>query len=104
MPTIIVEKRKGPRVRIEVGVRVEIHRHNQVASARTVNVGDSGVLVEFDQPLDISCGDRVTCEFSIPYTEHLALPYCGEGRVVRVEGQRAAICLETDEVLLSEQS
>jgi len=87
------DRRREPRFPIEAGATVEVSKNGEVVSATTVNISGSGVLLQFEEPVQLAVGDQVVCEFKVSYETDKPLPYWGVGHVVRVDGCRAAIVL-----------
>jgi len=79
---------------IEAGATVEVSKNGQTICATTVNMSSSGVLLHFEEPVQLEVGDQVTCEFRVEHEADKPLPYWGVGNVVRVEDRRVAILLK----------
>lgn len=89
------EKRREPRFQIEANARIKISVGDRSATGHTVNVSGSGALVELSAPLELNVGDRLVCEFDVPADPDKPLSNWGTGRVLRVEGSRIAIALDS---------
>jgi hypothetical protein len=85
------ENRREPRFQIEAGATVELHNKGQIVSATTVNMSGCGVLLQFAEPVHLSVGDDVMCDFKLSKGSGDPLPRWGVGTVVRVDGERVAI-------------
>src|ERR1035437_6445018 len=88
------QKRREPRFPIEAGATVEVSNSGQIARATTVDISGCGVLLHFEEPVQLAVGDQVICEFEVLHDADKPLPYWGVGNVIRVEGCRAAIELK----------
>ena len=87
-------KRKEPRYLILAGARVEVCKSGQTLRATTANMSGCGVLVDFEEPVQVAAGDEVICEFMVVHDADKPLPYWGVGNVVRVDDCRVAIELK----------
>jgi hypothetical protein len=87
------EKRKEVRYMVEAGATVELNRNGKIACATTLNMSGSGVLLRFDEPVQLAVGDEVICDFKVSHEAERPLPYWGVGNVCRVEGCCVAIKL-----------
>jgi hypothetical protein len=88
------EKRKEPRLAIHAETTILRGRDGQTASATTVDMSASGVLLHFKEPVHLAPGDRVTCDFIVSHDPDKPLPYWGMGSIVRVNGCDVAIDLK----------
>lgn len=86
--------RKEVRFVIEAGATVKVLKTGQLLHAKTVNMSGGGVLLHFDEPVPLSAGDPVDCEFRVVPEHGSPLPYWGMGNVVRLEGCCVAIVLK----------
>ena len=80
------EKRREPRYPIQAGASVTVNKSGLITRATTVNKSGSGVLLHFEEAVQLALGDQVTCEFQVSHDADKPLPYWGVGHVVRVEG------------------
>ena len=87
-------KRKELRFLIEAGASVEVCKNGQTIRAATVNMSGCGVLLNFEEPVQLAAGDKVICEFMVVHDADKPLPYWGVGNVVRVDNCRVAIELK----------
>jgi hypothetical protein len=87
-------KRRELRFLIEAGARVEVCKSGQTLRATTANMSGGGVLLDFEEPVQLAVGDRVICEFMVLHDADKPLPYWGVGNVARVENCRVAIELK----------
>jgi hypothetical protein len=87
-------KRTEVRFLIEAGATVKASKYGQTIRATTVNMSAGGVLLHFEEPVQLAVGDQVTCEFRVAHEAGSPLPYWGLGNVVRVEDCRVAIVLK----------
>ena len=87
-------RRREPRFLIEAGATVELCKSGQTIRAITANMSGCGVLVDFEEPVQLAVGDRVICEFMVVHDADKPLPYWGVGNVARVENSRVAIELK----------
>jgi hypothetical protein len=86
-----IEKRREPRLPVEVGATVRVRNKDKALRATTVNMSGCGVLLQFAEPTGFSVGDPVMCDFSLSRESDEQLPCWAEGTVVRVERLRVAI-------------
>jgi len=87
-------KQRELRFLIEAGATVEVSKNGQTIHATTVNMSAGGVLLHFEQPVQLEVGDQVICEFRVEHEADKPLPYWGVGNVVRVEDCRVAVMLK----------
>jgi hypothetical protein len=87
-------RRREIRFMVEAGATVEIGRTRSTLHAKTVNMSGSGVLLQFEDPVELEVGDEVICEFQAFHDDDKPLPYWGVGDVVRVDGHTAGIDLK----------
>ena len=87
------DRRKEPRYPVEAGASVEVHGNGRITHATTIDMSGAGALLRFDEPVQLTVGDQVICEFAVSHDADRPLPYWGVGDVVRVDGCRAAISL-----------
>jgi hypothetical protein len=87
-------KRREPRFLIEAGATVELCKSGHTIRATTANMSGCGVLVDFEEPVQLAVGDQVICEFMVVHDADKPLPYWGVGNVARVENCRVAIELK----------
>jgi len=90
-PTDHSPKRREPRFVIEAGATVEVCKNGQTMRATTANMSGGGVLLNFEEPVQLEVGDHVICEFRVLHDADKPLPYWGVGNVARVENCRVAI-------------
>ena len=76
---------------IEAGATVEVCKSKQTFRATTANMSGSGVLLRFEEPVQLAVGDHVNCEFKILHDADESLPYWCVGNVARVEGCLVAV-------------
>jgi hypothetical protein len=88
------KKRTEVRFLIEAGATIEVTKNGQTIRATTVNMSAGGVLLHFEEPVELEVGDQVICEFRVSHEADESLPNWGLGNVVRVEDCRAAIKLK----------
>ena len=88
------QRRREVRFVVEAGASVEICKNGQTLRAKTVNMSGNGVLLNFEEPVQLTVGDAVACEFQVAHEADKLLPFWGVGNVVRVDGCRAAIELK----------
>jgi hypothetical protein len=86
-------KQRELRFLIEAGATVEVGKNGQTIHATTVNMSAGGVLLHFEEPVQLEVGDQVTCEFRVEHEADKPLPYWGVGNVVRVQDCRVAVML-----------
>jgi hypothetical protein len=86
--------RREVRFVIEAGATVKVLKSGQILHAMTVNMSGGGVLLHFDEPVSLTVGDPVDCEFRVAPEHGSPLPYWGMGNVVRLEGCCVAIVLK----------
>jgi hypothetical protein len=86
-------KQRELRFLIEAGATVEVSKNGQTIHATTVNMSAGGVLLHFEEPVQLEVGDQVTCEFRVEHEADKPLPYWGVGNVVRVQDCRVAVML-----------
>jgi hypothetical protein len=89
------EKRRHMRFLVAAGTKVELNKNGKTVRATTVNMSVSGVLLHFVEQVQLSVGDRVTCDFNVTNEVEKPLPYWGVGNVVRVLDCEAAIELKS---------
>jgi hypothetical protein len=73
------------RLPIEAKATVEHGAPRHSFHAKSVNMSSGGVLLHFDEPVELAVGDQVTCDFVVEHEPNRPLPYWGLGRVVRVD-------------------
>jgi hypothetical protein len=88
------ETRKELRFLVEAGATVEVCKSGEILHATTANMSGGGVLLDFEEPVQLAVGDRVICEFMVVHDADKPLPYWGVGNVARVENSRVAIELK----------
>ena len=71
----MAERRNSPRV--EFSVQMEVRKNGDVFQGTSVNVSESGILIETNKKLDL--GDRVLIRLVLPSTKEIT----GTGTVVR---------------------
>ncbi len=76
---------------IEAGASVEVTKNGRKMRASTVNMSGSGVLLNFQEQVDLAVGDQVMGEFRIAGRGDDSLPYWALGNIVRIEECRVAI-------------
>ena len=89
------EKRRHLRFQVTAGTKVELSKNGKTVRATTIDMSASGVLLHFEEPVQLSVGDRVTCDFNVTNEVEKPLPYWGVGNVVRVLDREAAIELKS---------
>jgi hypothetical protein len=77
--------KREDRIAIEADATVEFGETGQSSAAKSINMTSAGVLLRFDEPVELAAGDRVTCDFLFEHGPDLPLPYWGLGRIVRVD-------------------
>jgi hypothetical protein len=87
-------RRREPRFPIETDVNVERQSTGEHLTAKSVNIGGGGMLLEFDEPAALRLGETVTCSLKAPDDPDKPLPSWGVGNVVRAEDRQAAVELE----------
>ncbi len=87
-------KRRELRFLVEAGATVEVSKNGQTVHAKTVNMSPSGVLLNFEEPVQLAVGDQVICEFKVAHEADSPLPYWGVGDVVRVGNSSVAVLLK----------
>ena len=94
--TEIVDRRAAVRFPIEQEVRYRIFSGNTIetGSGHTLNVSSNGVLFTTERTLE--AGERIEVAISWPaqLDNHCALKLVTGGRVIRSDGNYAAICIE----------
>jgi hypothetical protein len=73
------------RIPIEADTTVEFGEPIHSSHAKSVNMTSGGVLLHFDEPVELAVGDTVTCDFVVEHKQNQPLPYWGLGRIVRVD-------------------
>lgn len=86
-----MEKRREPRLDIQAGAVVRLHRDGDIVSATTVNISGCGVLLQFEAPVPIAVGDAVVCDLDVSDEDGTMLPCWADGTVVRVDGAHVAV-------------
>jgi hypothetical protein len=86
-----MNERKETRFPVEAGATVEVRNNGRIVRATTVNGSGCGVLLEFEESVQLAISDQVSCDFSIADSAEKPLPCWGLGNVVRVEGRSVAI-------------
>lgn len=66
-------------------------KNGHMYHAKTENMSGAGVVLHFEEPIQFSVGDEVTCDFKVAHSVDKPLPYRGMGNVVRVEGCNVAV-------------
>ena len=92
----IISRRINPirrelRFLIEAGATVEVCKNGRTIRAITANMSGGGVLLDFDEPVQLAVGDQVICEFRVVHDADKPLPYWGVGNISRVEDCRIAV-------------
>ena len=87
------DRRREDRFPIKAGAAVAVNNNGRTVSATTLDISGCGVLLQFEEPVQLAVGDKVVCDFDVSYEADKPLPYWGVGYVVRVDGCRAAIDL-----------
>jgi hypothetical protein len=86
-----LDKRKELRYVLAAGATVVRDKDGHTFHAETENMSGAGILLHFEEPVQFSVGDEVTCVFTVTHPVDKALPYWGMGKVVRVEGCNIAV-------------
>jgi hypothetical protein len=84
------ELRKEIRFQIKAVAAVKVAKSGQVFRTKTSDISGCGVLVHFEEPVQLMVGDEVSCECNLPETSDDSLPFWTVGTVVRVGDRSAA--------------
>ena len=85
------ERRREPRYPVHAKATLELAASKEPVPANIGNLSAAGVFLTFPDPVRLAVGDEVSCVLKVRHGAGPPLPCWGLGRVVRVEGQSAAI-------------
>lgn len=70
-------KRRHVRFPVAEGTKVELDKNGKTVLATTVYMSVSGILLHFEELVQLSVGNRVTCDFNVTNEVKNPLPYWG---------------------------
>ena len=76
---------------VQPGTTIEINHEGVPDHAAVKNISFTGILLQFDHPVELAIGDWLTLDFIQDDPNALPLPYWGVGRVVRLEDNQVAL-------------
>jgi len=85
MSSTHIEVEREDRIPVEAEATVEFGGPGHSSHAKTINMTSAGVLLHFDEPVELAVGDLVTCDFVVEHKPEVPLPYWGLGKIVRVD-------------------
>ena len=91
------EHRKTDRFPIETGVRyklMDVTRDAQTGQGRTVNISSCGILFSTESYLPLGERAELSVEWPAQLNEHCGLKLVAIGKIVRSNGDTAAILIE----------
>ena len=76
---------------VQPGTTIEVNHKGVPDCAAVLDISLTGILLQFEHPVDLAIGDWLTLDFVQDDPDSLPLPYWGVGRVVRSEDKQVAL-------------